>query len=202
MDGLPFQSSDALPNDIPDKPNPIPFTIVNSRPLSDTEYIAPYVPCSNHIVQAALDFATVSAEDVLIDLGCGDGRILFAALLRDVAPKQTIGVELDPYLFNHCITQSSKSEYQSKQSWLNQDMFTVDLISLNCSVSILYLLPQGLDKLKPQLTAWLQNCPKNRVVTINYSIPDWEPVTGSHVKNEPGKTGMWLFLYNSQSIRG
>lgn len=77
--------------------------IVNSQPLDDTPFVAPYVPCTDHIAREALSFAAiVHGKDVLVDLGCGDGRILrIAASSKDAAPRLCVGVELDPYLAQH-----------------------------------------------------------------------------------------------------
>ena len=99
-----FSESEDLPNDIPELNNPIPKTIVNSKPLDDTPFVAPYVPCTDYMVENALDFAKIRNNiDVLVDLGCGDGRILKAALSNNRLnkPKLCIGIELDPYLAEH-----------------------------------------------------------------------------------------------------
>jgi hypothetical protein len=94
-------------------------------------------------------------------------------------------------------------EEECKLELLEKDMFTVDLVGLEATVLILYLLPAGLEKLKSNLSHWLttpsQNGPK-RVVTITYSIPDWNPVKGREVEIRDSVSAHWLFYYTSESI--
>ncbi|KAJ1558745.1 hypothetical protein HK096_005797 [Nowakowskiella sp. JEL0078] len=181
---LPFADSD-FADEIDFKVNPIPFTLVNNRPLDGTEFVAPYVPCASQTIHAALDFAGISEHDVLVDLGCGDGRILSKSLELSRPPKSVIGVELDPHLSRYIretvILHLGKGEYegnnheliptnlklsedrskQKKFKLLECDMFSVDLGSetpngLDATVLVLYLLPAGLEKLKPQFREWLE----------------------------------------------
>ncbi|KAI9188629.1 uncharacterized protein BJ171DRAFT_520766 [Polychytrium aggregatum] len=163
---MPFSDSADLPAQIPNLENPIPYTLVNSRPLDNTQFIAPYVPCSLQVVQAVLRFANIQSSDVLVDLGCGDGRILFAAHESDRPPAFSVGIELDPYLVKHAKEKALQLERQERIAFIEQDMFTVNLDQLEldsgqctATVLILYLLPTGLDKLKPQLHRWLNGGP-------------------------------------------
>ncbi|KAI8812072.1 hypothetical protein BJ742DRAFT_794731 [Cladochytrium replicatum] len=153
---LPFNSSDDLPHDIDQPDNPIPRTLVNSIPLEGSKFIAPYVPCAIPVVHAALSFADVRKGDVLIDLGCGDGRILSAALESHSPPDTCIGVELDPYLSAHLQDTFSQYTAAGNVRLVHADMFSENfLVSHNATVAVLYLLPAGLEKLKPSIAEWL-----------------------------------------------
>ena len=99
-DELPFANTNEIPCEINSLPNPIPFTLVNSGPLELTNFVAPYVPVTDWVCQAAIQFSTLTSNDVLGDLGCGDGRILASALDTTLV-KKCIGVELDPYLVEY-----------------------------------------------------------------------------------------------------
>ena len=133
---------------------------------------------------------------MLVDLGCGDAGILVAAL--DYLPLKCIGVELDPVLVEH-INQSHHELIQNgKLCILCKDMFTVNhSVELDKStIMILYLLPRGLELLRPILHSWLAANPnERRIVTITYSIPEWETVDERQVGNH------WLFLYRHQDAR-
>ncbi|RKO91816.1 hypothetical protein BDK51DRAFT_17561 [Blyttiomyces helicus] len=218
-DALPFSSSEDLPRDIPAPKNPIPFTLVNSRPMEGTPFVAPYVPCHVDVATAALRFAHVGVEDVLIDLGCGDARILIAALTTPPSPHHCIGIELDPHLASHIRSSHAALISSSRLQILEADMFGVDMAELGATVAVVYLLPAGLEKLKPALRAWLEgDAARRRVVTITYSVPGWEPRKGVEVKvvagvhgkgTQTGTTGMggaggvaqWLFYYDAGSVR-
>ena len=143
--------------------NAVPFTIVNSRPLEGTSFIAPFVRCPRSIALKALEFGRINSSDVLIDLGCGDGVILNAA--KDIGCKM-IGVELDPHLYKECIRKYPSIDF------LEMDMFKVDLFNLKATALILYLLPLGLKKLREITDPWLEASIMHRLITINYQIPD------------------------------
>lgn len=212
MDGLPFTDSETLPTDDISSPLP-PLTLVNSRPLDALgPFIAPYVPCHRDVVHKSLSFAHVGPTDILVDLGCGDARILVSALESPARPLRCIGVELDPVLAalvrkDQARWISSEGEKKGKLELLEKDMFSVDLVELNATVLILYLIPAGLEKLKANLSNWLIASSQNggepnkkRIVTITYSIPDWEPVEGLQVEIRDSVSAHWLFYYTTDSI--
>jgi hypothetical protein len=180
---------------------------VNSRPLDALgPFIAPYVPCHRDVVVKSLSFAEVGPQDILVDLGCGDARILVSALESPVPPLRCIGVELDPVLAALVRKDQarwiSEKEEDCKLELLEKDMFTVDLVGLDATVLILYLLPAGLEKLKTNLSKWLiaPSQKKKRIVTITYSIPDWKPVEGLQVEIRDSVSAHWLFYYTADSI--
>ena len=186
---LPFRFSDELPCDVPSLDIAVPKTLVNTRPLTGTPFIAPFVPCPDEVISQALSFALsdfIGEKEVLMDLGCGDGRILVEAVKRyHQRLSGVIGVELDPYLAQHARQNLSDSllKVNLKGSGLfwqvhEQDMFALDRqIMQQSTIMILYLLPAGLDKLQPVLEEWfLMNPSKNRLITIDYEIPWTTPV--------------------------
>ncbi|KAJ3223041.1 hypothetical protein HDU81_009450 [Chytriomyces hyalinus] len=163
-------------------------------------FIAPFVPCSVEIADAALHFAKVDDSDVVGDLGCGDGRVLVQALTGLLRPPQrAVGIELDPslvaHLREHVVTRFEKG----RLAIIESDMFKVDLEELGASVLVLYLLPDGLEKLKPQLASWFRNgaagSSRRRVVTIAFSIPGWNCNHAVQVNTQ------WLFYYDIKDIR-
>jgi hypothetical protein len=74
MYALPFSDSTELSCEIQELENPIPFTEVNSKPLDETAFIAPYVACPPEVAREAISFASLNRSDTMVDLGCGDGR--------------------------------------------------------------------------------------------------------------------------------
>ncbi|KAJ3054964.1 hypothetical protein HK097_000189 [Rhizophlyctis rosea] len=185
--------------------------------MDNTAFIAPYVPCHPDVGAAAVSFARVSSQDVLVDLGCGDARVLLSALSSTTPPQRCIGVELDPHLVEHIqsLPEAKPHIDSSTLTILEQDMFKVNLSDLKATAMILYLLPAGLEKLKSQLETWLRDdggAQKKRIVTITYSITGWEPHHAKQTFLEPGvrklapmggSSGIsqWLFYYDVTSIR-
>jgi SAM-dependent methyltransferase len=156
-------------------------TLVNTAPLDGTPFIAPYVPCPLLLLDSAVEFAAINSDDIMVDLGCGDGRLLGASRRRGA---RVIGIELDPYLFAY-----TRDAYASDPlvSVLQCDMFTVNLDALNATVLVLYLLPAGLHKLRDMLTGWMERGSERRVVTIDYAIPDWTPTETRHIADTRDK---------------
>ncbi|KAJ3216879.1 hypothetical protein HK099_005687 [Clydaea vesicula] len=169
---FPFAESNELSNDIEDLKNPIPFTLVNNIPMDGTNFIAPYVAVPESVAIEAIKFANLNNEDCLVDLGCGDGRILYLAH-QEVSGLKSFGVELDPYL---AMFASNKVK-NLNCIIIEKNMFEVNLLELKATCLILYLLPLGLEKLKSNLKEWFEKENTSnfkRIVTINYKIPDCE----------------------------
>ncbi|KAJ3313646.1 hypothetical protein HDV04_001656 [Boothiomyces sp. JEL0838] len=170
-----------LPNYFEYEPEirPAIMTLVNSQPLDNTPFIAPYVQINESVCRKALEFSGIKPTESLLDLGCGDGTILKTAYNESI--QRLVGVEFDPLLCKHI-----RQNYPYIELY-EQDMFTVDLELLNVDVMILYLLEQGLGKLKEILKRWLKN--ERRIVTVGYFIPGWVPVKTTSVKVEDGFMG-------------
>jgi 16S rRNA A1518/A1519 N6-dimethyltransferase RsmA/KsgA/DIM1 with predicted DNA glycosylase/AP lyase activity len=132
--------------------------------------LAPFVPVTLEVAEMAIEFAKVTEQDVLCDLGCGDARIL-ATALETVRPRQCIGVELDSNLVE-LINQKQKRWIDcGSLVILQQDFMEADIS--NASVLICYLLPNALKLLSEKLSTWKQDEECRRIVTIVYQIPEW-----------------------------
>ena len=203
-ESLPFSSVDELPSNYESTDLP-PLTLVNSKPLDELgPFIAPYVPCHEYVIQKALKFSKLCDQDILLDLGCGDARILIAAMEMANHPRKCIGVELDPVLARLIRSRHGQSIQSEKLVLLETDMFSIHISDLDATVMILYLLPGGLDKLKGAFLAWFDAdsaAPTKRIITITYSIPGWEPEHAEEVILPNGLNRQWLFFYTCKSIR-
>jgi SAM-dependent methyltransferase len=122
-----------------------------------------YVPTPQPIVDKMLELARVKKDDLVYDLGCGDGRIVVTAAKRYGA--RAVGFDIDPVR----VAEAKKNVEKNKVGHLvtieQKDIFTLDLTP--ASVVTLYLLPKLNDRLLPQLEA-LE--PGSRVVSHNYGI--------------------------------
>lgn len=111
-----------------------------------------------------LDSANVKKEDVVYDLGSGDGRILIAAA-KAVGCK-AVGYELDAELVAVSRRKAQAEGVAELVTVRQADIFTADL--KDADVVALYLLPQQIEKLVPQLN---QMKPGSRVVSHQFEIP-------------------------------
>jgi len=129
----------------------------------------PYVPTPEPVVAEMLKLAAVTKDDVVYDLGCGDGRIVITAAQKYGA--RGIGVDIDPQRIKESIENARKAGVTDRVRFLEQDLFTVDL--KDATVVTLYLLPQVNLKLRPKLLRELK--PGTRVVSHSFDMGDWKP---------------------------
>lgn len=128
----------------------------------------PYVPTPDIIVDAMLAMGQVTKDDVLYDLGSGDGRIPIAAALR--FGTKGLGVDLDPARVREAKENAIQADVADHVRFFEGDLFDVDLTE--ATVITLYLFPEVNMKLRPQL---MQLAPGTRVVSHNYDMGDWVP---------------------------
>lgn len=129
----------------------------------------PYVATPQPVVRAMLDLAAVAADDVVYDLGSGDGRIVLTAVQQYGA--RGVGVELVPELVRQSREHASLAGASDRATFRRADLFTVDLAP--ATVVTLYLLPDVMQRLRPKLQRELD--PGDRVVAHNYTFQDWPP---------------------------
>jgi len=139
------------------------------RRFSDPRRI-PFVPSPMDIVKRMLEVAEVKPNELVYDLGCGDGRIpITASRLFDA---KAVGVELQRRLADKAREHVKRLELLDRVKILNDNLFNVPL--READVVALYLTREALAGLKPKLEAELK--PTARVVTHDFRIPGWKPV--------------------------
>ena len=129
----------------------------------------PYVPTPWVIVDEMLKLADVRADDVVYDLGSGDGRLVIAAAKRYQA--RGVGVELQPELVELARSGAKKEDVADRVKFVQGDLFETDI--REASVVMLYLLPQFVMRLVPRFLAELR--PGTRIVSHDYPLLPWRP---------------------------
>ena len=127
----------------------------------------PYVPTPDVVVGRMLELAGVSRDDVVVDLGSGDGRLVIEAARRYGA--RGLGVEREENLVVRARAAAAKAEVADRVSFTQGDIFDADL--RRATVVTLYLLPRLLVRLVPKLRAEL--APGARVVSHDYPLDSW-----------------------------
>ena len=130
----------------------------------------PYVPTPQEVVDRMLELARVGKNDVLYDLGCGDGRIVItAARLRGA---RGTGIDLNPVRIAEAQENARKAGVSQRATFKVGDLFETDVSP--ATVVTLYLLPSVNLKLRPRL--WRQLKVGTRVVSHAFDMgPDWPP---------------------------
>lgn len=130
---------------------------------------APYVSTPQPVVDAMLRLAEVRPDDVLYDLGCGDGRIVITAARSFGA--RGVGIDLDPRRIDEANAAARSAGVAGRVRFVVQDLFKTDFSE--ASVLTLYLFPELNARLLPKIRAELR--PGARVVSHQFGIGDWIP---------------------------
>lgn len=128
----------------------------------------PFVPTQNELVRSMLDAARVGPTDVVYDLGCGDGRIVIAAV-RHYGAKRGVCVDIDPKRIEEARHNADTAGVAGRISFSNADLFQTDLSE--ATVVTLYLLPLINERLRPKLFRELR--PGARVVSNSFDMGTW-----------------------------
>lgn len=129
----------------------------------------PFVPTDERVVQAMLKLAEVDANDVLYDLGAGDGRIVVAAA-RDHGA-QAVGVEIDHERVAEAEAYAARAGVEHKVSFIEYDLFHADFSP--ATVVTIYLLHSANLGLRSRMLEELR--PGTRVVSHAFDMGDWKP---------------------------
>lgn len=129
----------------------------------------PFVPTDEGVIKAMLDLAEVGPQDLLYDLGSGDGRIVVAAAKEH--DTRSIGVEIDPLRIADAMEYAADTRVEYLVDFIEEDIFTVDFSE--ATVVTLYLLDSINLQLRPRLLNELR--PGTRIVSHAFSMGDWIP---------------------------
>ncbi|MDH4189626.1 MAG: class I SAM-dependent methyltransferase [Betaproteobacteria bacterium] len=127
----------------------------------------PFVVSPEEVVDRMLRIAELRAEDYLLDLGSGDGRIVIEAARRGA---RGLGVDIDSSLVARARQNAARAGVADRARFETRDLFETDLSP--ASVITLYLLPEVNLKLMPRLLALK---PGTRVVSHDWDMGSWLP---------------------------
>lgn len=130
----------------------------------------PYVATRSDTVRDMLLLAGADKDDVVFDLGSGDGRIVISAV-RDFDAHRAVGVEIDPNLIDQSRVNAQKAGVSDKVKFIQSDLFNTDFSK--ASVVCLYLGHKPNIRLRPKLVSTLK--PGSRIVTHQFAMGEWTP---------------------------
>ena len=128
-----------------------------------------FVPTPPEVVDEMLRMANVGKNDILYDLGCGDGRIAIAAAQKFGI--KGVGIDIDPQRITEAEENARKAGVEKLVKFRNEDLFEADI--KEATVVTLYLLESLNEKLRPKLLRDLK--PGTRIVSHAFRMGDWEP---------------------------
>jgi precorrin-6B methylase 2 len=161
-----------------------------------------WVPTPERMIRRLLQIADVTPDDLVVDLGAGDGRIPVYAAKHFGA--RAVGVELEENLVRMSIESAKAQGVSDRARFVRQDLFEFDLSG--ATVIALYISPGVMSKLKPKLLALK---PGTRVVSHFFTLEDWEPDEMIRVEDRTGYlwvvpadvSGTWTLTAPGDSLK-
>jgi hypothetical protein len=139
-----------------------------------------WVPTPQTLVDKMLDIAKLTPQDVLMDLGSGDGRTVITAARRGA---RATGIEYEPEMVALSQRNAAAANVSDRATFMKADLFQTDLSQ--ATVITMFLLPQINLDLRPKL---LELKPGTRVVSNTFTMGDWQPDDKAEVT---GDCGSW-----------
>jgi tRNA G37 N-methylase Trm5 len=158
-----------------------------AQQFGPAENLGPPIPTPQSVVERMLDAARVKPEDVVYDLGSGDGRIVIMAAQKYGA--RGVGVELMPDLCRKARENIQANGLTDRVRIIEGSALRVDLSPAD--VVTMFFLTASNERLRPALEKQLK--PGARVVSHEFPVRGWKPVETIHVK--VGKADTTIFLY-------
>lgn len=126
---------------------------------------APFITTADAVVDKMVEVAELTPEDVVYDLGCGDGRLVITAALKHGC--RGVGIDIDPERVAEAKANAKLHGVEDLVEIREQDVFTVDL--READVILMYLLPWMTKRLIPQFQ---EMAPGSRIISHDFGIGD------------------------------
>jgi uncharacterized protein (TIGR03000 family) len=166
----------------------VPVDLRKMDPKQGDKLFIRYVPTPTEIVDAMMKLAGVGKDDVVYDLGCGDGRMVIAAVKKFKA-RRGVGVDLDPERIEEAKTAAKEAGVADKVEFRQGDVLKVKDLS-EATVVTLYLSDDLNLLLRPILLKQLK--PGTRIVSHRFLMGDWKP---DRTETETIPSGVWSGTY-------
>jgi SAM-dependent methyltransferase len=144
-----------------------------------------FVPTWEPIVYQMLELAGVTRDDVVYDLGSGDGRIVILAAQKYGA--RGVGIELDPKLVEVSRQVARDAGVDTRVTFIQGDLFAADISE--ATVVTLFLSPSVNNELEPKLKRELR--PGTRIVSHQFLIGKWAPERTMPAKDDGTNLYLW-----------
>lgn len=146
-----------------------------------------YIPTPYDAAEAMLQLAQVSPNDVLYDLGCGDGRLLILA--AQCWGTKGIGIDIDPQRIQQAQREADAAGVAHLLTFHKGNLYDSDLS--DATVVALYLLPHLNMRLRDRL--WQQLQSGARVVSHQFDMGDWQPDEVVHLAQSEEDSTLYLW---------
>ena len=168
----------------------------------ENEWRPPFITTPPEVVERMLEMAGTRADDLVVDLGSGDGRIVIAAARKYGA--RGLGIELDGNLVRRSRENAEAARVADKVRFVEGDVLVADISQ--ASVVTVYLLPELMGKLQARFIDEL--APGTRIVSHAFGMAGWAPDASGTVKltqRHPGQGDestlhLWIVPANVRGV--
>jgi len=158
--------------------------------FSSGQSLAPYVASPMNVVKKMLEIAKVKPDDIVYDLGSGDGRIVIMAA-HDFGARG-IGVDINPNMVKEARGKVEEAKVGDRVKIIQGHILEADLKP--ATVVTMYLTTGANEKVRPKLEAELK--PGARIVTHDFSIPKWESVEELKFRDDYRVHTIYLYVWS------
>lgn len=158
-----------------------------------------FLPTPPEVVEGMLQLAELNPNDLVYDLGCGDGRILIAAAQRFGV--RGVGIDIDCDRVQEATLHAQQVKVGHLLTFQQQDLYESEFAA--ATVVILYLLPHLNLKLRPRIFEQLQ--PGTRLISHDFDMGDWQPERVMQIPTQEGEIATlyrWTITETNTRIRG
>lgn len=152
------------------------FALVTTCRIGLAQDTIPFVPSPMHVVHRMLEVAEIKKDDILYDMGSGDGRVVIEAAKQYGI--RAVGVDLNADLVAKARENAAKEGVTHLVEFRAQDGLTVDISE--ATVVTLYMFKWFNNALRPKLQ---QLKPGARVIAHDFDIDEWKPTRIEYVKS-------------------
>jgi hypothetical protein len=168
----------------------------------ENEWRPPFITTPADVVERMLQVAETRADDLVVDLGSGDGRIVIAAAQQFGA--RGLGIELDAALVEKSRRNAELAQVSSRVRFLQDDVLTTDIS--RATVVTVYLLPALMAKLQTRFIEEL--APGTRIVSHAFTMAGWLPDHSETVKlstphrgqGDESRVHLWVVPANVRGV--
>lgn len=162
-----------------------PFAVTGGGVAAEAKLDVPFIVTHHDAVHRMLEMAEVGPDDVLIDLGSGDGRIVIQAA-RDWGVRDALGVDIDPERVAEARAGAREAGVEAHVRFVQGDLFEMDFS--RATVLTMYLLEELNLRLRPVILESLR--PGTRVVSHVFGMGAWTPDRTIEVRGIPAH--LWI----------
>jgi len=150
-----------------------------------------YIPTPQEVVEAMLTLVGVTKDDILYDLGSGDGRVIITAAQQ--FGTRGVGIDIDPNRIREAKENAQQAGVSDRVVFRQQDLFETDFSE--ATVVVVYLLPHLNIRIRPELFRQLK--PGTRVVSHDFDMGEWHPNRVMRI-HKPAESTLYYWVIGSQ----